>query len=357
MQFFQLLISFGFFLTLCSALPYVQLDQQNVSSSVPLPPSQDPWYTAPSSYELALPGTILRIRLAPGNLTTIIANCSSTYNILYRTTNSDYAPAWAVTTLYIPASPSEYPALLSYQIGYDTDNVDLSPFYYVYSPASNYTDIPTALGNDWFVSVPDYEGPNASFANGVLEAFSTLDSIRSVLSLPSSFGIANNVRIAIWGYSAGTIGSEWAAEFHQKYAPEISFVGMALGGMISNTTATVVTVTGNYPAALFPLGLLGSTNQYPETYSYIIGQLKTSGQYNKTGFLDALNLNANEALSVYENQDIYSYFVNGDQVLQAQAVKSVLEENGVMGIHGVPQMPIFSYGTYFPPCCKKKFEA
>jgi hypothetical protein len=72
----------------------------------PLPPSKDPFYTAPYGYENTVPGAVLRVRIAPG-LAKAIANCSAAYNILYRTTDSNYKPAWAVTTLLIPQSVSE----------------------------------------------------------------------------------------------------------------------------------------------------------------------------------------------------------------------------------------------------------
>ena len=82
-----------------------------------LPPSQDPWYTAPAGYQNTAPGTILRIRSAPGNLTKIFS-ASAVYNILYRTTDSNYHASWAVTTLFIPAtnansSSSPLPAALT----------------------------------------------------------------------------------------------------------------------------------------------------------------------------------------------------------------------------------------------------
>lgn len=97
-----------------------------VTSAPPLPPSKDPFYTAPIGYEAATPGTVLRVRSAPG-LAEGITNCSAAYNILYRTTSSNYKPAWAVTTLLVPnsgpniansnmtkASPDSI--LLSYQV-------------------------------------------------------------------------------------------------------------------------------------------------------------------------------------------------------------------------------------------------
>lgn len=147
-------------------------------ASTPLPPSKDPWYTAPANFESAAPGAVLRVRAAPGNLSTSIANASAAYHILYRTTNSRYLPDWAVTTLFVPQNPASSSsssntsakstpggatALLSYQIPYDSAAVDASPSYALYAEgASGSDDIAASLGYGWYVSVPDYEGPLAS---------------------------------------------------------------------------------------------------------------------------------------------------------------------------------------------------
>lgn len=83
---------------------------------ISLPPLEDPFYTAPKGFEDASPGEILRVRIAPGNLTTLVTNSSQAYHILFRTTDSRYQPSWAVTTLFAPQSDSgSSDALLSYQ--------------------------------------------------------------------------------------------------------------------------------------------------------------------------------------------------------------------------------------------------
>lgn len=153
-------------LTGASALPAIS-SRGMLNSSTPLPPSQDPFYTAPVGFESALPGAILRLRSAPGNLTSIIGNCSAAYNILYRTTDSQYKPSWAVTTLYLPPVQHSRPnaslgekALLSYQVPYNSVDVDSSPSYAFYS--GPFPEIGLALGQGWFVNVPDFEGPLAS---------------------------------------------------------------------------------------------------------------------------------------------------------------------------------------------------
>jgi hypothetical protein len=153
-------------LTGASTLPAIS-SRGMLNSSTPLSPSQDPFYTAPVRFESALPGAILRLRSAPGNLTSIIGNCSAAYNILYRTTDSQYKPSWAVTTLYLPSVQHSRPnaslgekALLSYQVPYNSVDVDSSPSYAFYS--GPFPEIGLALGQGWFVNVPDFEGPLAS---------------------------------------------------------------------------------------------------------------------------------------------------------------------------------------------------
>lgn len=126
----------------CFAGPYsiaaASLHIQPYSQAEPLPPSRDPFYTAPEGFDQTAPGTILRIRHAPGNATAIVANSSAIYNIVYRTTDSDYKPSFAVTTLFVPSenvsssTNSSQSSLLSIQIAYNSAWVDSSPSYAIY---------------------------------------------------------------------------------------------------------------------------------------------------------------------------------------------------------------------------------
>lgn len=219
------------------------------SSQTPLPPSQDPWYTAPEAFDLKAPGTVLRFRTAPGNLTAIASNCSSSYNVMYRTTDSQYKPAWAVTTVFVPVKPVA--ALLSYQIPYDSADVDASPSYAMYSGVP--VDVNQSLSKGWYVSVPDYEGPLASFTAGVMSGHATLDSVRAILSLKDSILLPNNTLYALWGYSGGALASEWAAELQVQYAPELNFSGVALGGLTPNVTSVMFTINKSIAAGLAPV--------------------------------------------------------------------------------------------------------
>ncbi|KAF4338434.1 lipase 4 [Fusarium beomiforme] len=326
---------------------------KRTTSSEPIPPSQDPWYTAPEGYENKEPGTVLRLRPAPGNLTRITGNSSATYNILYRTTDSQYKPTWAVTTLFVPKLGANstasllfnQSALLSYQVPYDSADVDASPSYSVYSPDSvGSTQVfDAALGLGVFLNVPDYEGPLASFTAGVISGHATLDSIRAVLSL--GLGLGSDPRVALWGYSGGALASEWASELAVQYAPDLqeTVVGAALGGLTPNVTTVLDAISGKDSAGLAPSAILGLTSQYPEVRKYVLSQLKTSGENNKTAFLAAENYTLAESGATFAGVDIFDFFKDGEKVFRDPRVQQIINRDGIMGYHGVPQWPIFAY--------------
>ena len=193
----------------------------------------------------------------------------------------------------------------------------------------------------WYVNVPDFEGPLASFAEGVQEGHAVLDSVRAVLN--SGLGLVDAARYAMWGYSGGSLASEWAAELQAQYAPELSFAGAAVGGLVSNITSLFPLAANTEFAGLIPEGLLGFTSQYPEAYDYVVSQLKTDGPYNKTTFLMAKDMNIAEAFTFFAGQDCFKYFKNGVDVLNAPEMQAAFDRDGYMGYHGVPQMPMFVY--------------
>ncbi|KAG8160860.1 hypothetical protein KVR01_009124 [Diaporthe batatas] len=317
--------------------------QDNGTPAAPIPPLQDPWYSAPDGFESAKPGDVLRIREAPGNLTSLTSNCSSAYNILYRTTNSQYKPDWAVTTVFVPVSAS--PALLSYQVPYDSAWLDASPSYAFYSSdgARYLPDISTGLSSGWFVNVPDYEGPLASFTAGVMSGHATIDSIRAAFNANETLGLDPDARYAMWGYSGGALASEWAAELQVQYAPEMNFGGAAIGGLTPNVTSVLYSINTKLAAGLAPSSILGLSSQYPEERAYLLSRLKTEGPFNATGFLAALNYTVVQAARAYAFQDMGEYFVGGITDITTDLVLRIINRDGIMGYHGVPEMPIFSY--------------
>lgn len=145
-------------------------EPDKLSAVAPVPPKQDPWYSPTDGWESATPGQVLRVRIAQGQLEQTVDGLGAAYNILYRTTDSNAEPSWAVTTLLIPSSVNtESPSLLSYQVPYDSADLDGGPSYTLSQSAPNgrtpgncVSEIQSALDAGYYVTVPDYEGPLAS---------------------------------------------------------------------------------------------------------------------------------------------------------------------------------------------------
>ncbi|KAH8675260.1 secretory lipase-domain-containing protein [Xylariales sp. PMI_506] len=319
----------------------------------PIPPRSDPWYTAPSGYEDALPGEVLRWRPAQGSLNYTFANISEAYNIMYRTADSHYEPSWAVTTLLVPEAPldGDYSAVIGYAMIYDSADPNSSPSYSMsyFSPLSGWSEntsvveIQECINMGWYVTVPDYEGPLASFGAGVTSGLAFLDGIRA--SVSSTWGLPQikNPRFAMWGYSGGTIPGDWAAELQPSWAPELKFHGMAIGGMTPVLFNVFNTITSTKSAGIIPAGVLGLASQWPEVQTDLLSKLLPNGTQNAARFMAAGNMTLSTACVDFYGEDIYDYFVNKIEDFMTAGVQSVLAVDGTMGNHGVPQMPMFVY--------------
>ncbi|RSL41378.1 hypothetical protein CEP54_015841 [Fusarium duplospermum] len=335
--------------------------EETTPSQEPLPPSQDPWYTAPSGFESKQPGDILRIRSAPGNLTAVIGNPSAAYHVLYRTTNSRYQPSWAVTTLFIPPSfyfsPSGKAALLSYQFAYNSANLDSGPSIGLYwrmaqrepnlGIKSNADFINYMLSLGWIVNTPDFEGPKASFGASIQAGHATLDSLRAVLGLINPNG-DTEPSTAIWGYSGGSYATLAAAELQTQYAPGLKIDGTVLGGLTDNIAADFDNLNKSPIAGSLIAFLLGVTSQYPEATAYLESRLV---QDTKEEFLSVRDINVADAVRQFSAKDIYVYFKGGAADLQDPVLTKIYDEDVKLGYRGAPKMPMFVYKAIADQFC------
>lgn len=169
-----------------------------------------------------------------------MTNISTTYQILFRTTDAIGKPAAAVTTLFVPSNPDPQ-KLLSYQFPYDTPNADCAPSYAF--RLGDPQGIPTpqgialvllmisAVNKGWYVSMPDHEGLTAALNVVPVQGHATLDALRASLRSGSVTGLSPNAGAATWGYSGGALAGDAAAELQGSYAPELNLVGSAFGGI------------------------------------------------------------------------------------------------------------------------------
>jgi hypothetical protein len=119
----------------------------------------------------------------------------------------------------------------------------------------------------------------------------------------------------MWGYSGGALASEWAAELQANYAPEIPFVGMAIGGVTPNVENVFNTINKGPFAGLSAAGFLGLGNAYPEFGAFVQQSLvpATADKFNQAGnqcfYADVVG---------YAGQDIFPYFKQGQAIFKGK---------------------------------------
>jgi len=209
--------------TSSSASPPSPLSERSV-----IRPSQDPFYQAPPGFEHAALGTILRYRTPPSPIAVIggiALNLQAAYQVQFRTTATIGNPQAAITTILIPHN-ANYSRLVSYQDFEDSAYLDCATSFALQATNVNSTfsqiSFVLAVGlleEGFIVNIPDAEGPQSAYFSGLQAGQATLDSIRAVLQSSDFTGIADDVDILLWGYSGGSIGTEFAAELQPNLCP------------------------------------------------------------------------------------------------------------------------------------------
>ncbi|KAG4425343.1 hypothetical protein IFR04_001493 [Cadophora malorum] len=347
---------FSWVATTCSILLHLSsviafpIHEALTDRAAPLPPTEDPFYIPPDDLYSQNPGAILRSR-SIGPLSfggSVPFQAKAAYQLLYRTTDSLGDASAAVTTVIIPNNVNNS-RILSYQFAEDAAWANCAPSYTIQlgSNPLNFGSngletlfVIAALNRGWVVNLPDYQGLQSAFTSGIQAGQATLDSVRATLASGSLTSVNPDAEYQMWGYSGGSIASEWAAELQPSYAPELNFKGVAIGGVVPNITAVLGAVNKSLFAGLIPAGILGLGNAYPELKAYIDEHLVPS---KAADFKKALTQCLGSNIVTYAGQDMYTYFDQGEATLSGAIPQSVLTSTGLMGTHGTPQMPIYAY--------------
>ncbi|KAF4592567.1 Secretory lipase family protein [Ophiocordyceps camponoti-floridani] len=244
------------------------------------PPSRDAFYRVPDGLSGVKPGTILRHRRPPNPIAAfgiIPLNLKDSHQLLYRTTDSLGNATATVVTVLVPFD-ADYGKVLSYQVAEDAASIDCSPSYafqldHARGPGfgtilteAELLLVEAALQQGWIVIVPDFLGPKAAFLANELAGQATLDGIRAAINSEPLTGISSRPRVAMWGYSGGSLASLWAAELQPTYAPELGslIAGAAVGGTVPNISSVVNSINKGPSAGLIPAGMVGLANQHAD---------------------------------------------------------------------------------------------
>ncbi|CAK7905666.1 lipase 1 [[Candida] anglica] len=326
----------------------------NVKRGLPTLPSNDPFYSPPLGFESQPLGAILKSRKQEHlfGIVVIPEKIEGAYQYLIRSEDTFGNPIAAVATLFIPknADPNK---LLSYQVAEDTSNIDCSPSYAL-QLGSNPDTIVTAqieqllvqggLNQGWYVVVPDHEGPKSTFVAAHSAGKIVLNAIRAVIQTGSTTGLSNNPRIALWGYSGGSLGTEWGAMYHKTYAPELNIVGAALGGIIVDIDHMARYNLGKLFAGFVVTAINGLSHEYPALNDYINNNVYESklDYFRKTNTLCLLG-----NLLTYPFAKLEQFISVGINSLNDPIVKNITSSNNALLSELIPDIPLFFYDSIY----------
>ena len=321
-------------------------------SSTPVPPSKDSFYTVPDGLDRVEPGTILRHRAPPSPIAAFgldPVHLQASHQILYRTTDSLGAATATVLTVLVPHG-ADFAKVLSYQVAEDAAAIDCAPSYALQLRSATGPFLGTivtqaellliegALEQGWVLILPDFLGPHASFLANKLAGYATLDGIRAAINSASFTGISEKPRVAMWGYSGGSLASLWAAELAPTYAPELDIAGAAVGGTVPNITNVVTTINKGAFAGFIPTGVLGLVSQYPELRPVIEQHLLP--QYHDLFYKVRSQCLAADAAD-FLFKDVVSMFDDHKLVYTNPTAVRILAENALG--KSTPRIPLYWY--------------
>ena len=232
-------------------------------------PHPDPFYANPPDLAVRANGDIIRSRPmpTPGGLTG-----AETWQLAFRSTDSQGRPITAVTTVIAPVNRAVDGPILSYQQITNALGVTCSPSTALWSErpedrmyeASSYGAI---LARGWTMAIPDHLGPTSAYAVGPIGGHITLDGVRAVRQFDTLRLGASPITLA--GYSGGAIATGFAATNAASYAPELPIVGYAIGGVPANITQMGLALGADRPHPVFGLAFAAAIaleREYPDEF-------------------------------------------------------------------------------------------
>lgn len=322
------------------------------------PPSEDSFYTPPKGFEDAKVGDILAVRKAPSSLsnTYMPIDVKNVWQLLVRSEDT-FGNANAIVTTVIEPYSADPNKVVSYQAYEDSANIDCSPSYGMLfgaplSTIATQTEMPfviMALKNGYYVVSPDYEGPKSTFTVGGQSGKAVLNSIRAILNSKDITGINKDAKVAMWGYSGGSLASSFAAALQPSYAPELksNLIGVALGGFVTNITATAEITDGTPFAGLIPNAMMGLANEYPEFEKSLFKEV--SNPIQRIALKNGRKYCLVPALQHYFGRHfltgLFPALDRGWGVLNNKVINDTLTQNSMVYIAKdiMPEIPVFVY--------------
>lgn len=237
-------------------------------------PNVDPFYKVPSSVASYQNGDVISSREVPTTINQSYYDKS--YQILYKTQNSQNEGDATVATVWTPKKPKSESTVFSWQVFEDSTQLNCNPSWAFINKSKSTNTITTsvdapfyiqwALEQGYYVIAPDHLGSNSAFIAGFQEGYAVLDGIRATIKFNK---LSQSSKVAIAGYSGGAHATAWAANLAGKYAPELNIVGAVHGGTPVDTRGIYNYLLGGLFSGFAGAGLSGLTRAYDELNTYV----------------------------------------------------------------------------------------
>jgi hypothetical protein len=306
----------------------------------------DAFYTYSGSTPLGqlAPGTVLKTRTVSYHLLGIPVPLQ-VVQLLYRSTSQVGMATANVTSIVKPPiqlGPAKQ--VIAYQSFYDSLNPDDSPSRTIaggLSLGGLIPDIETGLvvpellqGRP--VVIADTEGATADFAAGPEYGMNTLDSLRAALHSPAA-RLSPSAKIAIFGYSGGAIGTDWAAELAPTYAPDVNqhLIGASMGGVLADPDHNLHYIDGTpLWSAVMPMAFVGLARAFHVDLTPYLSD------YGRALLPKVQNVSIIEAFALYAGQSWAKLAKPEYPTPESVPVFVQLANQLIMGTGGTPTIPM-----------------
>lgn len=312
-------------------------------------PYDDPFYTTPSNIGTFAKGQVIQSRKVPTDIGN--ANNAASFQLQYRTTNTQNEAVADVATVWIPAKPASPPKIFSYQVYEDATALDCAPSYSYLTgfdqpnKATAVLDTPIIIGwalqQGYYVVSSDHEGFKAAFIAGYEEGMAILDGIRALKNYQN---LPSDSKVALEGYSGGAHATVWATSLAESYAPELNIVGASHGGTPVSAKDTFTFLNGGPFAGFALAGVSGLSLAHPDMESFIEARLNAKGQQTLKQ-IRGRGFCLPQVVLTYPFLNVFS-LVNDTNLLNEAPIAGILKQETVVQAEAsytvsVPKFPRF----------------
>lgn len=317
------------------------------------PPSEDKWYEPPDKAKLKKlkNGEIIKGRDVPNPIAALgVAplKLKKAKQIMFKSTGAQDNPTGAVTTVLVPYSANHL-KVVSYQFAENAAFGDCAPSYAMQLGTGGVISdilskaevllINAALSKGWVVTIPDYEGYESAFGSRNMTGHVVLDGIRATLDSHEHTGAFPGADVALWGYSGGGTATAAAVEMHKDYAPELTIVGAAMGGVMPKLEDVISVTNGTENAGMAVAVLRGMANVNKDFRDKMIKWKVKSKWVKLFGESKQQCFVANHVM--YAHNYVPEYFDDYDEWMQKEWIKTIFRDNS-LGL-AAPKVPLLVY--------------